>query len=290
MENYVAYAVYAVAILIPQAIVYARLRWGIGAAIIVYLALFGISYAFGGPFFALEFGAVFGAAGLFLSIFAKTKTGVERVFLYTFIPLLLTSLLNFAALVKFQDKWDIKGHIARSIAPIQPEKAPAQGAIPEQQKIEPKLQERLEQLKKILMITFPSINVILLAILVLIHLIWLKVLWPELAKERGFYELSRWRVKEYFIWPFLVSGFSMLLPKNSPLFVAGLNIFIISTIPFLFQGMSILSFFMRKYKFPLVARVITYVLVFSQIWLILLVFVGLADIWADLRKLKSVTA
>lgn len=290
MINLIAVGVYAIAVLIPQAIVYARLKWGLGAGIVAYLILCAITYAFAGPFFALEFGAVFGAAGLFLSIFAKNKFGVERVFLYTLIFIIVTSLLNFATTLKYRDKWNVKEHISKSIGAL-PELSPKdEGKSQKPKEIDPKIQERMEQAKKILMLTFPSINVVLLSVLVLIHLLLLKEIWHKLAKERGFYDLTRWRAKEFFIWPFLVSGFSIILPKDSALFAIGLNIFIISCLPFLFQGMSLLSFFMKKYKFPLVARAIAYVLVFSQVWFIILIFLGLADIWADLRKLKSVTA
>ncbi|HDH96951.1 MAG TPA: DUF2232 domain-containing protein, partial [Proteobacteria bacterium] len=157
----------------------------------------------------------------------------------------------------------------------------------EPRRMDPEVKERLERFRWFLVSAYPAINISFIALLVLLHLIWLKELWSDVAERAGIRDLSVWRAREYLVWPFLAAGFSLLAPRDSVLFLVGLNLFIVATLPFLFQGMAIASFFMKKYGLPRFARALLYILIFSQPWFIILIFVGLADIWADLRKLKG---
>jgi len=290
VAKFVAFAVYAAAVLSPQAVAYTRLRWGATAGLLAYATLCGLALVFTGPLFALEVATVFGACGLFIAMSVKAKFGAERVYLSATVPLLLTAAVSFALLLNFKGDMTVREYIDRTLSVQLESNAQETSDSAQQPKLDPKVEERIERLKGFVVLAYPSINIALIALLVLIHLIWLKELWPETAKRANIQDLSTWRAREFLIWPFLASGFTLLAPKDSMLFAMGLNLFIIMTLPFLFQGMAITSFFMKKYNLPKIARAFVYILLFSQLWVVILVFIGLADVWADLRKLKGAQA
>jgi uncharacterized protein YybS (DUF2232 family) len=70
-----------------------------------------------------------------------------------------------------------------------------------------------------------------------------------------------------------------------------LNVFIVLLAVYVFQGLSILLFFLNKYNVPRFLRIGVYVLiVFQQLFLIGLAVVGLFDQWFDFRKLSKTEA
>lgn len=96
-----------------------------------------------------------------------------------------------------------------------------------------------------------------------------------------------WQLPEKIIWPVIGAGLLALLPI--PLFrITGINILVLLSIVYCFQGLSIAVFFMNKWNVPLLLRSFFYVMVIIQSFgtIVLLVF-GIGDIWFDFRKLKQ---
>jgi uncharacterized protein YybS (DUF2232 family) len=58
---------------------------------------------------------------------------------------------------------------------------------------------------------------------------------------------------------------------------------------YFFQGLAIVASLLNKWSVPMLIRVLIYALIFIQTYgIIILSFLGLADVWADFRKLKQV--
>ncbi len=105
-----------------------------------------------------------------------------------------------------------------------------------------------------------------------------KAPWPE-------YKL--WKLPDKLIWAAIVAGIFALLPAE-PLRTIGINLLIPVSVLFVFQGLSIVVFFFNKWKMPIFFRVPLYVLaVIQSSGTIILLILGIADIWLDIRRLNQ---
>jgi uncharacterized protein YybS (DUF2232 family) len=100
-------------------------------------------------------------------------------------------------------------------------------------------------------------------------------------------EYNTWKLPEPIVWLVILGGITVfLLP--APLGTFGLNVLIICTTLYFFQGLAILGSLLNKWSVPRLIRVLIYALIFIQTYgIIILSFLGLADVWADFRKLNT---
>jgi uncharacterized protein YybS (DUF2232 family) len=99
-----------------------------------------------------------------------------------------------------------------------------------------------------------------------------------------FGDLALWKAPEKLVWVLIAAG-GMLLAPLDPLNTIGMNLLIVSCLIYLFQGLAILGFFFRKKEVPVVFRWLLYFLILIQQYLLVLVIaLGLFDIWVDFRK------
>lgn len=97
-----------------------------------------------------------------------------------------------------------------------------------------------------------------------------------------------WTLPEPLVWLVITAGIMIILlpaPMNS----VGLNVLIICITVYFFQGLAIVASLLHKWSVPMFIRVLIYALIFIQTYgIIILSFLGLADVWADFRKLNQV--
>jgi uncharacterized protein YybS (DUF2232 family) len=99
-----------------------------------------------------------------------------------------------------------------------------------------------------------------------------------------FGDLSHWKAPDKLVWLFIVSGAMTLAPAGK-LDIIGVNLLIICCLIYLFQGMAITAFFFRQRKIPRLLRALFYILIMVQQYMVILVIaLGLFDIWIDFRK------
>ena len=97
-----------------------------------------------------------------------------------------------------------------------------------------------------------------------------------------------WQLPEKLIWILIGSALLSMLPVPGIPRLIGVNILIVFSFLYFFQGFSIFSFFMEKWKLPLVMRFFLYGMVLlQQFGTILLLVIGVGDVWFDLRRLKN---
>lgn len=97
--------------------------------------------------------------------------------------------------------------------------------------------------------------------------------------------LDQWQAPERMVWGLIASGFSLFLSSGTIAFIA-LNALIVLLAIYFFQGLSIVLFFLNKYRAPLWLRVVVYFfIVIQQIFPIILMLAGLFDQWVDFRKI-----
>ncbi len=128
----------------------------------------------------------------------------------------------------------------------------------------------------------------------LLVLVWMNVwLGGRILERYGlvnfqFGDLSRWSLPEILVWLVILGAGSALLPYAGPQ-TAGINLLIFLALVYFFQGLAIVSFYLKKYRFSRFKRILLYSLIWIQTYMIIIVaLVGLFDIWADFRKLKRV--
>ncbi len=126
--------------------------------------------------------------------------------------------------------------------------------------------------------------------LVLINLLLVRRTLPALMGL----SINRWRVPDAAIWLVLVPGLGLLpyliLPMVggdksgvASLFYVSLNVVLIALIPYTMQGLGVLSFFMRRWRFPRLLRGLTYFMIMSQGLVAMVPALGLVEFWTDWR-------
>lgn len=97
-----------------------------------------------------------------------------------------------------------------------------------------------------------------------------------------------WQLPEKLIWPVIICAGASFAPIAPVKFVA-INLLILSALVYSLQGFSITVFFMNKWKVPLLFRSFVYVMiVFQSFGTVLLLLIGIADTWLNLRKLSEI--
>jgi uncharacterized protein YybS (DUF2232 family) len=96
--------------------------------------------------------------------------------------------------------------------------------------------------------------------------------------------LDLWRAPERLVWVFIAAGFALFLPWEGVRFAA-VNVLVVVSAVYCFQGLSILRFYLEKYRAPRLLRAAIYfVILIQQFFLAGLALAGLIDQWADFRK------
>ena len=101
-------------------------------------------------------------------------------------------------------------------------------------------------------------------------------------------DYTEWSLPEPLVWLVIIAGIAVFL-LSAPMSIIGLNILIVCATVYFFQGLAIVASLMNKWSVPMLIRVLIYALIFIQTYgIIILSFLGLADVWADFRKLNQV--
>ncbi len=104
-------------------------------------------------------------------------------------------------------------------------------------------------------------------------------------KYPAFEPMDRWQSPEWLVWGVIISGFALFLSSGSIEFLA-INTLIVILAIYIFHGLSIVLFFLNKYKVPSWIRVGAYVLIMiQQLFFVVMILAGLFDQWADFRKI-----
>ena len=104
-------------------------------------------------------------------------------------------------------------------------------------------------------------------------------------KYPRFEPMDRWQSPEWLVWGVIISGFALFLSSGSIEFLA-INALIVILAIYLFHGLSIVLFFLNKYKVPTWIRVGAYFLIMvQQLFFLVLILAGLFDQWVDFRRI-----
>ena len=101
-----------------------------------------------------------------------------------------------------------------------------------------------------------------------------------------FGSLTRWQAPEMLVWVLIGCGLLLTMPVAG-LKLIGLNGLLVLLQVYYFQGIAIVSFFFEKKRIPPVLRWVLYLLTLQVFLLVLVISLGLFDMWLNVRKIKS---
>lgn len=151
------------------------------------------------------------------------------------------------------------------------------------------LREQVPVLAQTLFQLIPGLILLSLAFAVLINVLLVCRRFPERRAEwLSLDHLRDWKGPEPLVWALIAAGFVLLAPGLELLKPVALNVLLVVAACYFAQGLAIIAFFFHKNNVPRFLRGITYVLiVFQQIFTLMVVGLGLFDLWGDFRRSKK---
>ena len=154
------------------------------------------------------------------------------------------------------------------------------------------LKERTPQIVEMILQLLPALLLLSFAFIVLLNVLYLRRRFPARRAEWIALEhLREWKSPDALVWGLIACGFSLFVPALGVVQVIALNFLVVIGAYYFAQGLAVIGFFFHKNKVPRFLRGLTYVLiVFQQIFTLLVVGLGLFDLWGDFRRLSKDTA
>ena len=149
-------------------------------------------------------------------------------------------------------------------------------------------QEYADTFVKVITSIYPALMVIGTGFVVWINILISRPLFRVgKLKYPDFGPMDHWSAPDYLVWGVIGAGFSLFLPVTGIKLLA-INGLMVMLVIYIFHGFSILLFYVNKYRVPTWLRVGIYLLVvFQQIFLVLLALVGLFDQWIRFRRIPK---
>ncbi len=150
------------------------------------------------------------------------------------------------------------------------------------------LQEYGKILTNILSMIYPALSIVGSGLVIYIAVVISKPLFRlGNIQYPDFAPMDQWQSPELMVWGVIAAGFALFLSIGGIRFVA-INGLIVMAVIYVFHGLAIVLFFFNKYRVPHWVRFGVYVLVlFQQIFWIVLALAGLFDQWIDLRRIHK---
>lgn len=236
------------------------------------------------PFFLLS-----GSLGLILSEVLRKNYSIEKTILHSVVALLILYmvLLICYSVALGKTPWHlIEFYISESIQ----ENIRLYSQLDVNSEQIGLIKQNAKQITTAITHLFPALLLISTSFTV-----WLNVLIGKLIFQKSgmwypdFGDLAYWKAPNWMIWSVIISG-GLLLIHVWVFKIISLNLLIVFLFIYMFQGLAIINFFFKKKNVPGFFRVICYVLIFAQQFLLLLVIgLGMFDIWVDFRKFNKKT-
>ena len=151
------------------------------------------------------------------------------------------------------------------------------------------VKERTPQIVEMILQLLPALLLLSFALIVLINILYLRRRFPARRAEwLALEHLREWKSPETLVWGLIACGFSLFVPDYGIVQVIALNLLLVIGAYYFAQGLAVIGFFFHKNKVPRFLRGLTYVLIiFQQIFTLLVVGLGLFDLWGDFRRLSK---
>lgn len=275
-------------IFIPLPILFYRMKLGrqagitIGMASVAVMAL--VLNALGGLSIDILFFSELLLLGYALSEMFEKKASLEKTMVYAcavalgsaFAAILGYSLLTQAGLFELVSNY-VSQNLKLTLSIYE-----SMGISPETLAA---LEASLDRIQYTLVRIIPGLAAAMLLIVAWSNLLIAKPLFKRQQIEYpDFGNLKNWRSPETLIWGLIASGLLVLLPTDAMRLIGINGLILIFTIYF-FQGVAIVAFICEKRGLPRFVRIFIYSMIaLQQILLLLVVALGIFDMWFEFRK------
>lgn len=261
-------------------------KFGVGGGLIVVSAAFLLLAVFAGEELALIYGVFAVMAGLLFSWLGRIRAIEYLVGSIAAVMLAMGAGLS----LYFYGSWarmfaDLRAGLTEqleSAVRVQEQMGLAQESVD-------LLREQAPQIVETMLQLLPALLFLSFAFVVLINIVYLGRRFPE-RREQWFSLpfLREWKSPEPLVWGLIACGFILFIPGMASLRSLALNILLVIGACYFAQGLAVIAFFFHKNNVPRFLRGLTYVLiVFQQIFTLLVVGLGLFDLWGDFRRLRK---
>jgi len=276
------------ALFIPLPTLFYRSKLGRQVGIIVpAAALLVMAAVMGGIAVDLVFFLELLLLGFMLGEFLAMNLSVEKTILYTCASVLLSGLLGLV-LYSNVSNTGITLLVSEYIAMNLEMTMALYESMGVSEESLVQLSNSLEQIQYILVRIVPAMVIGSTLFIAWINLLLAKrILTTKGMFFPDFGALNHWKAPDALIWVLIACGGLLLIPGTS-LKMLGLNGLLILFIVYFLQGIAVVSYYFEKKRFPRALRLFLYTLIAVQQFILLLVIgLGIFDMWLNFRKIKT---
>jgi uncharacterized protein YybS (DUF2232 family) len=142
------------------------------------------------------------------------------------------------------------------------------------------------ELQGLLQSLLPALMITNTGIVAWINVILARQVTVLLGGERPEPPLYYWSPPEWLIFVLLGSGFLLLIPVSG-LRLISLNLLLVLALIYFCQGMAVVAAWFNRLRLPRFLRLVGYALLFLNPLFILIITLGLMDLWLDFRRLRQ---
>jgi uncharacterized protein YybS (DUF2232 family) len=149
------------------------------------------------------------------------------------------------------------------------------------------LKEEAPQIVEMILRLLPALLLLSFVLIVLINIFYLGRRFPERRGEWfSLPFLREWKAPEPLVWGLIACGFVLFVFRVGLPGAVALNLLLVIGACYFAQGLAVIAYFFNKNNVPRFLRGLTYVLIiFQQIFTLLVVGLGLFDLWGNFRRL-----
>jgi uncharacterized protein YybS (DUF2232 family) len=269
---------------VAQPVLLFGLKFGIAGGLGVLAVAFFLMVLFGAEELALIYGVFAVMAGMLLALLGRIRTieylvgGIATVMLSVTACLAYYFFGSWGAMS--QDLRSTLGQQFESAVRMQEKMGLAQDSLA-------MLKEQAPQIVEMMLRLLPALLLLSFAFVVLINILYLGRRFPERRGEWFALQFLReWKAPEPLVWGLIACGFGLFLPAMGLLGTIASNLLLVIGACYFAQGLAVIAFFFDKNNVPRFLRGLTYILIiFQQIFTLLVVGLGLFDLWGDFRRL-----
>lgn len=269
---------------VPQPVLLFGFKYGIAAGLGVLAAAFLLLFVFAAQELAFIYGVFAVMAGLLLGLLGRIRAVEYLVGAAAAVMLSVTAGLSYYFFGSWASMFqDLRAGMTQQL----------DSAVRLQEKMGlpadsvSMLKDQAPQIVEMMLRLLPALLLLSFAFIVLINILYLGRRFPERRGEWfSLPNLREWKTPEPLVWGLIACGFILFLPGAGLLGAVALNLLVVIGACYFAQGLAVIAYFFNKNNVPRFLRGLTYVLIiFQQIFTLLVVGLGLFDLWGDFRRL-----
>ena len=144
----------------------------------------------------------------------------------------------------------------------------------------------LEKLKSLIQYLLPALVITNTGLVAWLNVVLGRQLLVVLDWGKPEPPLYHWSTPEWLIFPVLAAGFLLLVPVYFVRLLS-LNLLVVLSLLYFCQGVAVIATWFQRYRLPRPLRGIGYILMFLHPLFVVVIIIGLVDIWLDFRRLHQ---